>query len=57
MSVKQLLKLQNMWVAFSKDRTKVVDKASSLGKLLKKIKDQEDLVVSFIHPADRFLSP
>ena len=57
MSVKQLLKLQNKWVAFSKDRTKVVDKASSLGKLLKKIKDQEDLVVSFIHPADRYLSP
>ena len=57
MSVKQLLKLQNKWVAFSKDRTEVIDKASSLEKLLKKIKNQEDLVVSFIHPADRYLSP
>lgn len=57
MSVKQLLKLQNKWVAFSKDRTKIIDKASSLGKLLKKIKKQDDLIVSFIHPADRYLSP
>lgn len=57
MSVKRLLKLQNKWVAFSRDRTKIIDKASSLEKLLKKIKNQEDLVVSFIHPADRYLSP
>jgi len=57
MNVRQLLKLQNKWVAFSKDREKVIDKANSLGKLLKKIKDQEDLIVSFIHPADRYLSP
>ncbi len=50
MSVKQLLKLQNKWVAFSKDRTKIINKASSLGELLKKVKNQDDLVVSFIKP-------
>lgn len=56
MRLNDLVKLQNKWVAFSKDRKKVVDKASSLGELLKKIKNQKDLIVSFIHPADRFLS-
>ncbi len=57
MKVKELIKLQNKWVAFSKDRTKIINKASSLGELLKKIKKQDDLVVSFIHPADSYLSP
>ena len=51
------IKLQNKWVAFSKDRKKVVEKASTLENLLKKIGDQRDLVVSFMHPADKFLSP
>ena len=57
MKFKDLIKLQNKWVAFSKDREQVVDKASSLGALLKKINNKEDLIVSFIHPSDRFLSP
>src|SRR4030042_1923379 len=37
MKLEELLKLQNKWVAFSKDRKKVVEKASSLEDLLKKI--------------------
>ena len=57
MKLEELLKLQNKWVAFSKDRKKVVEKASSLEDLLKKIKNEKDLIVSFMHPADKFLSP
>lgn len=57
MKLEDLIKLQNKWVAFSKDRKKVVEKASTLENLLKKIGDQRDLVVSFMHPADKFLSP
>lgn len=57
MDVKELIKFQNKWVAFTKDRKKIVYKSNSLGNLLKKVKKQEDLILSFIHPADRFLSP
>jgi len=57
MKLEELIKLQNKWVAFSKDRKKVVEKASSLENLLKKIKNEKDLIVSFMHPADKFLSP
>lgn len=57
MKLEELIKLQNKWVAFSKDRKKVVGKASSLEDLLKKIKNEKDLIVSFMHPADKFLSP
>ncbi len=57
MILNDLIKLQNKWVAFSKDRKKIVNKASSLEDLLKKIKKKEDLIISFIQPADRYLSP
>lgn len=56
MKLEELVKLQNKWVAFSKDRKKVVEKANSLENLLKKIKNEKDLIVSFIQPP-RFLSP
>jgi len=57
MLLNDLAKSQNKWVAFSKDRKKIIDKASSLEELFKKIKNREDLIVSFIQPADRFSSP
>jgi predicted RNase H-like HicB family nuclease len=57
MKLEELIKLQNKWVAFSKDRKKVIQKASSMEELFKKIKNQKDLIVTFMHPADRFLSP
>lgn len=57
MKLEELIKLQNKWVAFSKDRKRVVEKANSLEDLLKKIKNEQDLIVSFMSPADKFLSP
>ena len=57
MKLEDLIKLQNKWVAFSKDRKRVMGKASSLAVLLKKIGNEKDLIVSFMHPADKFLSP
>lgn len=57
MNVKQLYKLQDNWVAFSKDREKVVAKAKDLNKLLNLIGKKRDLTVSFIPRSDIFLSP
>lgn len=57
MKAEELLKLQNKWVAFSKDRKKIVRQSKSLKDLLNHTKDQKDLIISFIHPADKFLSP
>lgn len=55
--LEELIKLQNKWVAFTKDRKKVVNKANSLNQLLNQIKNKKDLILSFIQPADKFLSP
>lgn len=57
MKAGELLKVQNRWVAFSKDRKKIIEKSNSLSGLLKKIGNKKDLTVSFIHPADKYLSP
>ena len=57
MKAEELLKLQNRWVAFSKDRKKIVRQSKSLKDLLSHTQDQKDLIISFIHPADKFLSP
>jgi len=57
MDVKQLYKLQDSWVAFSKDRKKVVAKAKKLSGLLNLVKNKKDLIVSFIPRSDIFLSP
>lgn len=57
MLLNDLAKSQNKWVAFSKDRKKIINKSGSLKELLKKIKNREDLIVSFIQPADRYFSP
>ncbi len=56
MDTKQLYKLQDSWVAFSKDRKKVVAKAKRLNGLLNSIKGKKDLIVSFIPSSDVFLS-
>ena len=57
MNVKQLYKLQDNWVAFSKDRKKVVAKAKKLSKLLNLIDEKRGLIVSFVPRSDVFLSP
>lgn len=57
MDVKQLYKLQDSWVAFSKDRKKVIAKAKKLSGLLNLINGKRGLIVSFIPRSDIFLSP
>ena len=57
MDVKELYKLQDNWVAFSKDRKKVVAKAKELSRLLNLIGGKKDLIVSFVPRSDVFLSP
>jgi hypothetical protein len=57
MDVKKLYKLQDSWVAFSKDRKKVVAKAKKLNGLLNLINGKRDLIISFIPRSDMFLSP
>ncbi len=57
MDIKQLYKLQNNWVAFNKDRKKVIIKAKKLSELLKLMKGKKDLTITFIPRSDIFLSP
>jgi len=57
MNVKQLYKLQDSWVAFSKDRKRVVAKAKKLSGLLNLINGEKDLIISFVPRSDIFLSP
>ncbi len=57
MKLKDLIKHENMWVAYSKDRKYIVEKSKSLKGLLGKIKKDKELVVSFIPPSDTTLSP
>jgi hypothetical protein len=57
MDVKRLYKLQDSWVAFSKDRKRVVAKAKKLSGLLNLINGKRGLIVSFIPRSDIFLSP
>lgn len=57
MNLKDLINHENMWVAYSKDRKHIVTKSKSLEDLLKKIKANKDLIVSFIPPSDITVSP
>ena len=57
MKAEETLRLQNKWVAFSKDRKKIVRASKSLKVLLSHTKNKKDLIISFIHPADKYLSP
>lgn len=57
MKAEELLKLQNKWVAFSKDRKKIVRQSKSLKDLLSHTKDQKDLIISFVNSSEKYLSP
>jgi hypothetical protein len=57
MATRDLLKHQNMWIAYSKDRKNIIDRSKSLKDLLKKIEGKNDLIVSFLPPANTTLSP
>lgn len=57
MVTEDLIKHQNMWVAYSKDRKDIVGRSKSLKDLLRKIKGKNDLIVSFLPPASTTLSP
>ena len=57
MNLKDLINYENMWVAYSKDRKYIVDKSKSLEGLLKKIKADNELIVSFIPRSDTTISP
>lgn len=57
MDIKQLYKSQDSWVAFSKDRKRVVAKAKKLSGLLSLISGKRGLVISFVPRSDIFLSP
>ncbi len=57
MDIKQLIKYQNKWVAFTEDRKKIVKSAKKLDELLKLIKNEKGLTISFLPPANQYLSP
>lgn len=57
MNLKDLINYENMWVAYSKDRKYIVNKSKSLEGLLKKIKADNELIVSFIPRSDTTVSP
>lgn len=59
MTNKQLTKLQNKWVASTKDRKKIIAYDISLADLFKKVKKEKarDIIIDFITPVDGFLSP
>ena len=57
MNLKDLIDYENMWVAYSKDRKYIVNKSKSLEGLLKKIKEDKELIVSFIPRSDTTISP
>lgn len=57
MNINELSKYENMWVAYTVDRKKIVEKANSLDALLKKIGLDHDYVVSFLPSATTTISP
>lgn len=57
MNLKDLIKHENMWVAYSKDRKSIVRESKSLEDLLKKIKSDKELIISFIPRSDITISP
>lgn len=54
-----LLKYGNKWVALDKKRTKVVDAATSLDSLLKRLtgKKKDEVILHFVPPLNTYLSP
>jgi len=57
MNIKDLTSYQNMWIAYSKDRKRIIEKSKSLQELLKKIEGNDDLIVSFLPSSNATLSP
>ena len=57
MNIKDLMNYQNMWVAYSKDRKRIVNKSKSLQELLKNRKVTNPLDCLFDTGADRILLP
>jgi hypothetical protein len=57
MDIKKLIKFQDSWVAFTSDRKSVVKSAKKLEKLLELISSKKDLIVTYIPPANQYLSP
>lgn len=58
MQAKILLNYENKWVALSKDRSKVLDAATSLDSLLKRLtgKKKEEVILHYVPPFDGTLS-
>lgn len=56
---KTLLSNQNRWVAVSSDRSKILVSGESIQEVEKKLDklDAKDAVITFVPPANRYLSP
>lgn len=56
---KILLSNQNRWIAISSDKSKVLASGKSIQEVEKKLVklDAKDAVVTFVPPANRYLSP
>lgn len=56
---KTLLSNQNKWIAVSSDKSRVLAAGKSIREIEKKLEKlgQKDAVITFVPPADRYLSP
>lgn len=56
---KTLLLNQNRWIAVSSDKSKVLVSGKSIQEVEKKLGklDAKDAVITFVPPANRYLSP
>lgn len=56
---KALLSNQNKWIAVSFDKSKILASGKSIQEVEKKLGklDARDVVITFVPPANRYLSP
>ena len=56
---KTLLSNQNKWIAVSSDKLKILASGKSIQEVEKRLSklDVKDAVITFVPPADRYLSP
>lgn len=56
---KTLLSNQNRWIAVSSDKSKILASGKSIQEVEKKLGklDARDVVITFVPPANRYLSP
>lgn len=56
---KALLSNQNKWIAVSSGKSKIIASGKSIQEVEKKLSklDVKDVVITFVPPADRYLSP